>query len=77
MSRGPRRDPGKPKDLSVAGVELGKAVKFSGVARSGGEAKALVQGGRVRVNGQVETRRGHRLAAGDRIEVEGKTFVVR
>jgi ribosome-associated protein len=37
--------------------------------QSGGEAKVLVQSGEVRVNGEVETRRGRRLRAGDVVEV--------
>ena len=36
---------------------------------SGGEAKVLIQGGVVRVNGEVETRRGRKLQKGDVVEV--------
>ena len=36
---------------------------------SGGEAKVLVQTGEVRVNGEVETRRGRKLKEGDIVEV--------
>jgi ribosome-associated protein len=36
---------------------------------SGGEAKVLIQGGEVRVNGEVETRRGRKLQRGDVVEV--------
>lgn len=53
----------------TAGMTLGQALKASGVAGTGGEAKILIQYGEVRVNGEVETRRGRKLQAGDVVEV--------
>ena len=35
---------------------------------SGGEAKVVIQGGQVRVNGEVETRRRRKLRPGDVVE---------
>jgi ribosome-associated protein len=52
-----------------SGTTLGQALKASNLVGSGGEAKVLVQGGEVRVNGEVETRRGRKLRAGDVVEV--------
>jgi ribosome-associated protein len=52
-----------------SGTTLGQALKASNLVGSGGEAKVLVQGGEVRVNGDVETRRGRKLRAGDVVEV--------
>jgi len=37
---------------------------------SGGEAKALIAEGRVRVNGEVELRKRRKMAIGDRVELE-------
>jgi ribosome-associated protein len=51
------------------GTTLGQALKASSLVGSGGEAKVLIQAGEVSVNGEVETRRGHRLEEGDVIEV--------
>jgi ribosome-associated protein len=50
-------------------MTLGQALKASNVVGSGGEAKVLIQGGEVRVNGEVERRRGRRLRGGDVVEV--------
>jgi ribosome-associated protein len=44
---------------------------------SGGEAKVVIQGGVVRVNGEVETRRGRRLKEGDVVEVGDERLEVR
>ena len=50
-------------------MTLGQALKACNVVGSGGEAKVLIQGGEVRVNGEVERRRGRKLEAGDVVEV--------
>ena len=52
-----------------SGITLGQALKASNLVGSGGEAKVLIQGGEVRVNGEVETRRGRKLQKGDVVEV--------
>ena len=52
-------------------MTLGQALKAANAAGSGGEAKVLIQGGEVRVNGEVETRRGRKLKKGDVVEVGG------
>jgi ribosome-associated protein len=52
-----------------AGTTLGQALKAASIAGTGGEAKVLIQAGEVSVNGEVETRRGRRLRAGDVVEV--------
>ena len=36
----------------------------------------LIQAGHVRVNGEIETRRGRKLATGDRVEMEGIEGVI-
>lgn len=54
----------------TAGMTLGQSLKAADLVGSGGEAKLLIQEGVVLVNGEVETRRGRRLAAGDVVELE-------
>jgi ribosome-associated protein len=60
-----------------SGTTLGQALKASNLVGSGGEAKVLIQGGEVRVNGEVETRRGRKLQRGDVVEVSGERLEVR
>ncbi len=50
-------------------MTLGQALKASNLVGSGGEAKVVIQAGKVRVNGKVETRRGRKLKKGDVVEV--------
>jgi ribosome-associated protein len=60
-----------------SGATLGQALKASRLVGSGGEAKVLIQGGEVRVNGEVETRRGRKLQRGDVVEVGDERLEVR
>ena len=52
-------------------ITLDALLKASGRAGSGGAAKVLIAGAAVRVNGQIETRRGRKLRAGDVVVVGG------
>jgi ribosome-associated protein len=57
-------------------VELFKILKFEGLADSGGEAKAVVEQGLVKVNHVVETRKRKQIVAGDLIEFAGETLKI-
>ncbi|WP_421654813.1 RNA-binding S4 domain-containing protein [Leptothermofonsia sp. ETS-13] len=57
-------------------IKLDQFLKLVGVVQTGGEAKLLIQAGEVKVNGTVETRRGRKLVAGDRVSTVGETFTV-
>ena len=50
-------------------ITLAQAVKAAGFAGSGGQAKHLVRGGTVTVNGAVEVQPGKKLHPGDRFAV--------
>ena len=51
-------------------IKLGQFVKLASLAEDGAQARELIQAGDVTVNGEVETRRGHHLSAGDLVEVD-------
>jgi ribosome-associated protein len=59
------------RDLPIRGesIRLGQALKLSGLAESGGEARALIEDGLVTVNAEAETRRGRQLRHGDVVAV--------
>ncbi|MDD5939259.1 MAG: RNA-binding S4 domain-containing protein [Lachnospiraceae bacterium] len=58
-------------------IRLGQAMKLAGLVQSGVEAKIVIQNGEVKVNGEVETRRGRKLRPGDTASFDGKEFTVR
>ena len=57
-------------------IRLGQFLKLAGVVDTGGEAKLRIQEGEARVNGEVETRRGRQLVAGDLVEFGGEVLEV-
>ena len=58
-------------------VELYKILKFEALVGSGGEAKAAVASGLVKVNGAVETRKRRQMVSGDVIEFADQTLRLR
>jgi ribosome-associated protein len=64
-------------DVTVTGpIPLGAFLKLAGAAGTGGHAKIIIQSGDVTVNGEVETRRGRTLQAGDVVTAGGREFRV-
>ena len=66
------------RDVAIRGetIDLDQFLKLAGVAPSGGEAKAMIQSGAVKVNGEPELRRRRTLREGDTVEVGGRLFRV-
>jgi len=63
--------------LSKPAVELYKILKFEGLISSGGEAKAAIDAGLVKVNGEIETRKRRQINAGDIIEFGSEQLQMR
>jgi ribosome-associated protein len=52
-------------------INLTQVLKLAGWVAHGGEAKALIADGMVRVNGEVETRKRKQMSLGDVVQLEG------
>ena len=57
-------------------IKLGQALKKAGLVSSGVDAKMIIQDGLVKVNGEVDTRRGKKLYPGDKIRVLDQEFII-
>jgi ribosome-associated protein len=57
-------------------IKLDSFLKAVDAVSSGGEAKFLITEGKVRVNGEIELRRGRKLYPGDLVLVAGRSFSV-
>lgn len=57
-------------------IKLGQALKLAGVVEDGVEAKYVIQDGLVKVNGQVDERRGRKVYEGDVISFHGEEIKV-
>jgi ribosome-associated protein len=69
---------GDMREIEVRGevIRLGQLLKVAGIVDSGGEAKAVLAGGEVTVNGEPETRRGRQLHHGDVVAAGEETVRV-
>lgn len=57
-------------------IKLGQAMKLADLVSDGVEAKYVISGGLVKVNGEVDTRRGRKLYVGDTISYNGQDVQV-
>ena len=64
----------QPFDVQIRdeSIRLGQFLKLANLVESGADAKPVVRDGLVRVNGEVETRRGRQLRLGDVVELAGQ-----
>jgi ribosome-associated protein len=64
-----------PMDVPISdgSIKLGQFLKLANLVESGSDAKALLAGGMVRVNGEPETRRGRQLTTGDVVSVAAQS----
>lgn len=65
-----------PVAIHTEFIKLESALKLANAVYSGGEAKALIQDGQVRVNGEVCTMRGKKLVPGDRFSFMGGVYEI-
>ena len=64
-------------EVGERGIRLGQLLKLVNLVDTGGAARGLLEAGEVRVNGEVETRRGRQLAPGDVVECAGEQVSLR
>lgn len=57
-------------------IKLDQFLKWAGVVGMGSEAKDIILDGEIKVNGEVEERRGRKLYPDDVVEVFGKKYKV-
>ena len=57
-------------EITTETIRLGQLLKLANLVDSGADAKLLLAGGEVLVNGEIEIRRGRQLRAGDVVEFD-------
>lgn len=58
-------------------ITLDALLKATGLADSGGQAKELINEGKVKVNNEVETRRRRKLRGGEVVEFQDQKITVK
>lgn len=64
-------------EITTEFIKLDQALKFANVVESGAFAKEVISYGDVKVNGEVETRRGKKLYDGDTFTFDGEEFLIK
>ena len=62
--------------ISTEFIKLDQFLKWIAVVDSGSEAKEVILDGKVKVNDEVETRRGRKIYPEYKVEIFDKTYVV-
>ena len=57
-------------------IKLDDLLKFAGLLGTGGMAKAVIQDGLVKVDGEICTMRGKKLRGGEIVEFQSQTIKV-
>jgi ribosome-associated protein len=57
-------------------IRLGQLLKLASLVDDGGTAREAIESGLVRVDGEVETRRGRKVAVGSTVEFAGSSATV-
>ena len=71
-----KKNPEVPVVIGTEFIKLEAALKYANATESGGMAKAVIQDGLVKVNGEVCTMRGKKLYPGDKVEFEGTVYLI-
>ena len=58
-------------------ITLQSLLKITDIISTGGMAKVYLMENGVLVNGELEDRRGRKLYPGDKVEAEGRAFVIK
>lgn len=64
------------KKIDTDFIRLDAFLKLNDAVQSGGHAKVVIQGGEVKVNGEICTMRGKKLRQGDKVEFEKTVYTV-
>ena len=62
--------------ISTEFIKLDQFLKWIAAVDSGSEAKEVILDGKVKVNDEVETRRGRKIYPEYKVEIFGKTYIV-
>ena len=76
MRRGGGGPEPRPVEIRDEMIRLGQLLQLAGIVDSGSDAKMILAGGEVKVNGEAEERRGRQLRVGDTVAVFGELLVV-
>lgn len=61
--------------IKTKNIQLDQFLKWANIVSTGGEAKSLIQAGKVKVNDEIENRRSHKITEGDIVQLTDKNII--
>jgi len=62
--------------LKTEYIKLDQLLKVLGVANTGGEAKVLIEAGKIGVNEEIERHRGRKIKPGDLVTILENSYLI-
>ena len=69
-----KKDNAIPVAITTEYIKLQDAMKLANAAETGGEAKLMIQEGKILVNGEICQMRGKKLRPGDTVTFRGEEY---
>ena len=68
----------KPTEISIYSdyITLGQFLKLADIIQTGGEAKIFLAEHEVKIDGEIDNRRGRKLRGGEIIEILGQKYEI-
>ena len=57
-------------------ITLGQFLKLADIIQTGGEAKSFLAEHEIKIDGEIDNRRGRKLRGGEIVEVLGQTYEI-
>ncbi|HHW67691.1 S4 domain-containing protein YaaA [Defluviitalea raffinosedens] len=57
-------------------IKLDQFLKYVDIVQSGAEAKYFISENTIKVNGEVVFQRGKKLRSGDKVDINGKEYII-
>jgi ribosome-associated protein len=66
------------KKISIAteSIKLDQFLKWADISQTGGHSKILISEGKIKVNGEIEKRRGRQLKKGDVVSFQSVNYLI-
>jgi len=57
-------------------IKLDQFLKYVNIVQSGAEAKYFITENNIKVNGETVSQRGKKLRSGDKVDINGKLYII-
>lgn len=66
----------KKISIETESIKLDQFLKWADISQTGGHSKILISEGKIKVNGEIEKRRGRQLKKGDVVSFQSVNYLI-